>query len=160
MAKANKIGLVGYAVLQHLQNGLCSHCAQPLAQAFNFPMPHGSIRIENIEDYKTSIAHILAESKGGKNTLANYTLQHYLCNRAFYNHDYAEFAEKSGSVKSYAEVKATARQACELNKAIISGKLSIAEVKQHAAKALVEAGGREFIRRYPNQVSVLGLEAM
>lgn len=160
MAKANKIGLIGYAVLKHLQRDTCSHCSQPLGQAFDFPMSRGSIRIENPEDYKTSIAHILAESKGGKNTLANYTLQHYLCNRAFYNHDYSEFAEKSGSAKSFAEVTETARQACELNNAILKGKLSINDVRGHAAQAIAETGGSEFIRRYPNQVSILQLETV
>lgn len=158
MAKANKIGLIAFGVLKALQSGECSACGQKLDSPFDFPVCGETIRVTNPDDYKTTIAHIFAKSNGGKNTLSNYSLQHFVCNRAFYNFDYAEYAVKSNAVKSHEQVLETARFAVILTSAIQKGKVKMADVKTYAVQEMLDS--TEWLRRYSNQVSILGIETL
>jgi len=145
MAQSNKIGLVGMAALKFVQDNMCSHCGHELDKAYPYQFAHGSIMITDAENYRTSVAHIVAASKGGKDTLENYTLQHYFCNRMFFNFDYAEFARVSGSVLSFEQVCENAKLAARLNVEVIKGKANHKGIADHARQLLAESS--EWTRR-------------
>jgi hypothetical protein len=145
MAQSNKIGLAGMAILRHLQNDACSHCGQKLNATYDFSFAHGNVRIETASDYRTEIAHIVPESKGGKNTLGNYTLQHSYCNGIYHNLDFETVSRASGSVLSFETIKQNAQNAVTLNAQVIKGQLSIAEVKQFARELIGQS--TEWTRR-------------